>query len=337
MRRFVLAVAIMLGISAITRPACAGTPHQISWDNRSIKIDGQRVFIWSGEMHPFRLPSPGLWRDVLQKMKAMGFNTVTYYVPWGYFTPKRGIYDFSGIRDVDRALSMAEEEGLYVIVRAGPYVNAELTRGGFPTWLVTQRAKARTDAPEYLDAVDEWYAHINPILRRHQLSDGGGSIILYQIENELPETTPAHVRYMHHLYDQARADGITVPIFHNDIGRNGYWVPKSSTVANTVAGPNDLYAWDSYPGGSCNVDATPGNPNAAPDFGWYGTGGAKGGSSASPCRSARSRSGWARQKKFSELRNKPASHRVSLRSQPRRPRWTRKKNRKPAKLTAAAC
>src|ERR1051325_5051597 len=103
MRRFVLAVAIMLGISAITRPACAGTPHQISWDNRSIKIDGQRVFIWSGEMHPFRLPSPGLWRDVLQKMKAMGFNTVTYYIPWGYFTPKRGIYDFSGIRDVDRA------------------------------------------------------------------------------------------------------------------------------------------------------------------------------------------------------------------------------------------
>ena len=177
---------------------------------------------------------------------------------------------------------MAEDEGLYVIARAGPYVNAELTRGGFPSWLVTQRAKARTDAPEYLDAVDEWYAHVNPILRRHQVTDGGGSIIAFQIENELLETTPAHSRYMQHLYDRARGDGITVPIFHNDIGRNGYWVPKSSTVPGTVPGPNDLYAWDTYPGGGCRFDATPGTPNAAPDWGWYGPGGARGGSSASP-------------------------------------------------------
>ena len=93
------------------------------------------------------VPSPGslcLWRDILQKMKASGYNTVAVYFDWGYHSPKQGVYDFSGVRDMDRMLTMAQEEGLYVITRAGPYVNAELTRGGFPGWLVNQQARART-------------------------------------------------------------------------------------------------------------------------------------------------------------------------------------------------
>ena len=278
MSQRIVAAAILAGLSATPLEAA----HNITWDSRSLKIDDQRVFIWSGEIHPSRLPSPGAWRDVLQKMRAAGFNTVSFYFPWGYYTQSPGNYDFSGVRDIDAALRMAEEAGLYVIARVGPYVNGELSRGGFPTWLVTQHAKARTDAPEYLQAVDEWYAHINPIVARHQLTEGGGTIIAYQIENELPDPTPEHARYMQHLADRARADGITVPLFHNDMGRNGNWVPRNSTVPRTAVGPVDLYAWDSYPGGSCRVDATPGAPAVAPDFGWYGIGGARGGSSASP-------------------------------------------------------
>ena len=108
---------------------------RVSYDARSLMIDGKRLTIWSAEVHAFRLPSPDLWRDVLQKMKASGFNTVAFYFDWGFHSPKRGQYDFSGIRDIDRLLDMATEEGLYVITRAGPYVNAELTRGGLPGWL----------------------------------------------------------------------------------------------------------------------------------------------------------------------------------------------------------
>ena len=275
--------AILLGLlAASAAPTHAATAHEMTWDSQSLKIDGQRVFIWSGEVHPFRLPSPGAWRDVLQKMRALGFNTVSLYFPWGYYTPSPGVYDFSGVRDIDGILRMAEEEGLYVIVRAGPYVNAELSRGGFPTWLVNQRAKARTDAPEYLQAVDDWYAHVNPIFARHQLTNGGGTIIAFQIENELPDATPEHARYLQHLAERAHADGITVPLFHNDMGRNGNWVPRSSSVSGVATGPVDLYAWDSYPGGPCRFDGTPGAPSVAPDFGWYGHGGARGGSSASP-------------------------------------------------------
>lgn len=260
---------------------------RVSYDARSLMIDGKRQIIWSAEVHAFRLPSPDLWRDVLQKMKASGFNTVAFYFDWGFHSPKQGVYDFSGIRDIDRLLTMAEEEGLYVITRAGPYVNAELTRGGFPGWLVNQRVRARTDDPQYLAAVDEWLTQINAIIAKHQINGGpegakGGTVILHQIENELALTTPSQRRYMDHLYAKARKDGITVPIFHNDQGRNGYWVPESSTVENVVKGPNDMYAFDGYPGGTCTVEGKVTRGSAAPDWGYYGPGGAKGGASASP-------------------------------------------------------
>jgi beta-galactosidase GanA len=256
--------------------------HKITWDKYSLMVDGQRMFSWGGEFHPFRAPSPDLWRDILQKMKASGYNTVAIYFDWGYHSPKQGVYDFSGVRDMDRVLTMAKEEGLYVITRAGPYVNAELTRGGFPGWLVNQQARARTDAPEYVTAADEWLTQINAVIARHQLTTGQGTVIAHQIENELDVVGAPQQRYMKWLADKAKADGITVPIFHNDKGRNGYWVPKGSNVPGTVEGPNDLYAFDGYPGGNCKVDSTPSSPGVAPDWGIYGTGGAKGGASASP-------------------------------------------------------
>ena len=57
----------------------------------------------------------------------------------GYHSPAPGVYDFSGIRNVERALQIAEEEGMYVIARTGPYVNAELTGGGYPGWMFRSR------------------------------------------------------------------------------------------------------------------------------------------------------------------------------------------------------
>jgi len=276
-----LVAALLLAGAATPQALPLAERPRVAFDRHSLLIAGKPTLIWSSEFHPFRLPSPDLWRDILQKMKASGFNTVAIYIDWGFHSPKKGVYDFTGIRDVERVLTMAREEGLYVITRAGPYVNAELSRGGFPGWLVNQPGKARTDDPEYLAAADEWLDRINPIIARHQLGRGG-TVILHQIENELALTTPAQSRYMQHLYDKARADGITVPIFHNDQGRNGYWVPKSSGVPLTVAGPQELYAFDGYPGGVCGVDNVPTKGASAPDWGLYGSGGAKGGASASP-------------------------------------------------------
>lgn len=255
-------------VEAATKPT--GTPEAVTWDRHSLLIGGKRVMIWSGEFQPFRLPSPSMWRDVLQKMKATGYNAVTLYIDWGYQSSEQGHYDFSGVRNVERAIQMAEDEGLYVIIRPGPYVNAELTMGGFPGWVTRQKAMARTDDPEYLKAVDEWQTQIDTIVARHQITNGGGKVIAFQIENELGDTSPSRQRYMQHLADKVHADGINVPIFHNSASRLPNWTPRDSSAPWAVPGPTDLYAFDGYPGGGCTGTRDPGKPNSVPNWGLYG-------------------------------------------------------------------
>ncbi|QGZ38626.1 beta-galactosidase-like protein [Pseudoduganella flava] len=259
-----------------------GKPKPVTWDEHSLLVDGKRIVVWSGEVHPFRLPSPSLWRDVIQKMKAVGFNGVAFYFDWGYHSPAPGVYDFAGVRNVERAIEIAEEEGMYIIARTGPYVNAELTGGGYPGWMFRNRAEARTDDPAYLKAADEWMTQINAIIARHQITTGGGNVIAYQLENELGKVEPKHVRQMEHLAKKARADGITVPFFHNAAGRLPDWAPPQSSAPWANRGPTDLYGFDGYPGGSCNVFADPSGPNRAPDWGIYAQPGPKAGALTSP-------------------------------------------------------
>jgi beta-galactosidase GanA len=254
----------------------------VGWDAYSLTVGGRRVVVWSGEIHPFRLPDPAQWRDVIQKMKALGFNGVSFYFDWAYHSPAPGVYDFSGVRNVERALDIAEEEGMYVIARTGPYVNAELSGGGFPGWMLRNRAEARTDDPAYLAAVDEWMTQVDAIVARHQVTTGGGTVIAYQLENELGKVEPKHARQMAHLAAKARADGITVPLFHNAAGRLPDWTPAASSAPWANPGPTDLYAFDGYPGGACDVHADPAGPNRAPDWGMYAAPGPKAGALSSP-------------------------------------------------------
>jgi beta-galactosidase GanA len=174
----------------------AGQQHAITYDHYSLMIDGKRVFIYSGEFHPFRLPSPDLWRDVFEKMKAGGFNTICCYFDWGYHSPKAGLYDFDGIRDLDKFLNLAAQVGLYVIVRPGPYINAETDSGGFPGWLTTIKGRARSTDTDYLVGAYEWLGQVDPIIARHQLTNGTGSVIACQVENEFYDNSSVGQQYM---------------------------------------------------------------------------------------------------------------------------------------------
>ncbi|WP_225839854.1 beta-galactosidase [Streptomyces sp. NK08204] len=253
-------------------PGVDGQRHTVGYDRYSLLVDGKRLVVWSGEMHPFRLPSPSLWRDVLQKMRAHGYNAVSIYVAWNYHSPAPGTYDFTGVRDLDLFLRMAAETGLYVILRPGPYINAEVDGGGFPGWLTVTKGSARTADPTYLSYADEWLTQVNRIARRHLFTHGTGTILLYQIENEydshVDEATGR--TYMSHLYRKVRADGIDVPLFHNDKGRNGYWIPGSFDTGGDSGGW--LYGFDGYPSPA----------HTPPDWGHFGAGGATGGATASP-------------------------------------------------------
>jgi len=218
--------------------AVSARPHRVTFDDYSFMIDGKRVYLWSGEVHPYRLPSPELWPDIFQKMKAAGFNTASIYFSWGYHSPREGEYDFTGIRNLDKLLDDARDAGIYVIARPGPYINAEVDSGGFPLWLTNKPVKNRSPDPAYLKLADEWMTQIDRILARHQITDGGGSVIAYQIENEYYKGTDDGRAYMQHLEDKARADGITVPLVGN---HDATFV--SGTGAVQVSG------WDYYPQG----------------------------------------------------------------------------------------
>lgn len=253
-------------------PRADGRRHTVGYDPYSLLVDGRRLVVWSGEMHPFRLPSPSLWRDVLQKMRAHGFNAVSVYVSWNYHSPAPGRFDFTGVRDLDLFLRTAAETGLYVILRPGPYINAEVDGGGFPGWLTVTEGTARTADPTYLRHADAWLTQVNRIARRHLYTQGRGTVLLYQLENEYDShvTEPTGRAYMSHLYKKVRADGIDVPLFHNDKGRNGYWTPGSFDTGGEEGGY--LYGFDGYPSPSQNP----------PDWGKFGPGGPTGGATASP-------------------------------------------------------
>jgi len=243
-----IAVTLAGASSAPTAPRPASAPamqastaaqHTVTYDHYSLKIDGKRIYLWSGEFHYWRLPNPDLWRDVLEKLRAAGFNAVSIYFDWGYHSQKQGVYDFTGVRDVDRLLDIANQVGIFVIARPGPYINAETDSGGFPGWLTTQQGRARSSAPDFQAASDEWLHHIDPIIARHQYTNGTGPVILYQIENEYGSNTDA--AYMQHTEDVVRSDGIAVPLTHNHCCGASTWA--------TGPGAVDLPGQDSYPQG----------------------------------------------------------------------------------------
>ncbi|MFF0013234.1 beta-galactosidase [Streptomyces sp. NPDC005374] len=233
----------------------AGQKHTVTYDQYSVRVDGKPLYIWGAELHYFRLPSPDAWRDVLQKIKAGGFNAVSLYFDWGYHSAKPGSYDFTGIRDVERLLDEAERAGLYVIARPGPYINAEVSGGGMPAWRSIQAGVNRTSEPEYLKAAREWMSRINPIIARHQFTRGTGSVILYQVENEY-QGGRHDADYMQTLIDWAKHDGIDVPTFVNDGGANQNWVSGK--------GAPDIYGFDAYPQGFDCKD--PDNWKNLPDY-----------------------------------------------------------------------
>ncbi len=247
-RRLAVLVAVLASAWALAPAAASArtphvlaeptTTHTVSYDHYSFIIDGRRTYLWSGEFHYFRLPSPGLWRDVFQKMKAAGFNAVSLYFDWGYHSPRPGVYDFSGVRNVDRLLDMAQQAGLYVIARPAPYINAEVDSGGLPGWMTTKAENNRSADPRFLQYAYQWMSQIDRRIARHQLTNGTGSVIAYQVENEYYNGSAAGRAYMQDLENKARADGITVPLTGNN---NGTF--NSGTGALDVDGP------DSYPQG----------------------------------------------------------------------------------------
>lgn len=200
--------------------------------------------IFSGEFHPFRLPVPGLWLDVFQKIKSMGFTGASFYVDWSLVEGNPGHVITDGIWSLDEFFDAASQAGLYLIARPGPYINAETTAGGIPGWVLRQKAVIRSDDPEYLNATAEYMSTVGAIIERAQITHGG-PVIMAQPENEFstwPGVTdfPNDMNrdYMAYVEEQLLDEGINVPKIVNDNSVKGYFAPGSGQ------GAVDIYAID---------------------------------------------------------------------------------------------
>ncbi|KAF7334698.1 putative beta-galactosidase A [Mycena venus] len=219
----------------------------VTLDQHSLLLDGKRVMVFSGEFHPFRLPSPELWYDVLQKFKASGFNGVSVYWHWGLSAPNANEVRFTQHNDLAKFFQVAKDVGILVIVRPGPYVNAETAAGGIPGWATNIPGLARTNNTAYREA---WFPYIKGFAEAtapFQYPDGpviGASLsppsrpippyLLFlithpnhthttavQSENEYATTAQAHIpgldEHMQDIINVLREGGITrVPTIHND-------------------------------------------------------------------------------------------------------------------------
>ncbi|CAD6007356.1 beta-galactosidase family protein [Agreia sp. COWG] len=172
-------------------------------------LDGQPFRILSGALHYFRV-HPDYWADRIHKAKLMGLNTIETYVAWNEHSPTRGTFDTSDGLDLGRFLDLVAAEGMYAIVRPGPFICAEWDNGGFPGWLFSDPAVGvRRDEPLYMTAVAEYFAELLPIVASRQI-DRGGPVILMQIENEYGAYGDDK-SYLKKLIELTRAGGITVP------------------------------------------------------------------------------------------------------------------------------
>lgn len=225
-------------------PRADGRLHTVGFDRHSLLVDGRRLVLWSGEIHLSRLPSPSLWRDVLQKMRAHGHNAVSVQVAWNYHSPAPGQYDFTGVRDLNLFLRTAAETGLYVVLQPGPHLDAGVDGGGLPGWLTATEGRARTLDPAYPKHVDEWLGQVNAIAARHLFTRGKGTVLLYRIGDGYGTRAdgPAH---LDHLYEKVRADGIDVPLLRNDRDGNGHLLPGAFRTEDQQV--DWLYGFDGHP------------------------------------------------------------------------------------------
>lgn len=162
-------------------------------------LNGKPFRYISGTMHYFRVPR-AYWEDRMMKMKAAGLNTLQTYIAWNMHEPFKGQYNFDGQMDLFAYLETAKKVGLYVVLRPGPFIDAEWDMGGLPFWLLHEKPwpLLRTNDPRYMRHVEDWYAYVLPKLKQH-LFIYGGSVLTVQIENEYGSYWACDHEYVDHL------------------------------------------------------------------------------------------------------------------------------------------
>lgn len=219
----------ILALVSVGAVAQNSAPYRLRVQDGAFQLDGKPFQIISGEMHYPRIPR-AYWRVRLRMAKAMGLNSITAYVFWNFHEPTKGTYDFSENHDVAEFVREAQQEGLYVILRPGPYVCAEWELGGYPAWMLKDHGTLRSSDPKYMATVRMWMQRLGKELAPLQAANGG-PIIAVQVENEYGSFDSDH-EYMRQSRQALIDAGFDKTFFYT---ADGYDEFAKGTIAGTSA------------------------------------------------------------------------------------------------------
>ncbi len=177
-------------------------------------VNNEKIKIISGACHYFRIV-PEYWRDRLEKLVFLGCNCVETYIPWNVHEAEQGRFDFSKGNDIAKFVKIAQELGLYVILRPSPFICAEWEFGGLPYWLLKDDSMiVRSTYNGFLEAVDKYYDELFKVISPLQITNGG-PVIMMQVENEYG-SYGNDKKYLKAIKDLMIKHGCNVPLFTSD-------------------------------------------------------------------------------------------------------------------------
>ena len=230
-----MALAGMLALQA------HAATFEISMEKDAFLLDGEEFLIRCGEIHYARIPRE-YWRHRLQMLRAMGCNAVGCYMFWNYHERHEGLYYWQDNADAAAFCKMAQEEGLWVILRPGPYACAEWEGGGAPWFLLKDdKISMRSSDPKWLEPAKKWLAEVGRVLAPLQVTKGG-PILMVQVENEYG-LHGNDVEYIKALRQTLLDAGFEVPLYACNPPRviqNGF-VPELFQAANFGAEPEQRF------------------------------------------------------------------------------------------------
>ena len=183
MRKIITLLSLMAALLVTTPSFAQKAKGTFEAGNGTFLLNGKPFVVKAAEIHYPRIPKP-YWEHRIKMCKALGMNTVCIYIFWNIHEQQEGQFDFTGNNDVAEFCRLAQKNGMYVIVRPGPYVCAEWEMGGLPWWLLKKKdIRLRERDPYFMERVKIFEQKVGEQLAGLTIQNGG-PIIMVQVENE---------------------------------------------------------------------------------------------------------------------------------------------------------